>query len=327
MRTTRIRLAAWLVALLLLTMVTRLPLLRLNQPIDDEVVYGVAAHTIVDGGVPYINAVERKPPLLFYVYAAVLKTFGSDNWRALHITEVLWIFATMAALVVIARNLFDTETGLIAALLYSIFQAWSYWNNLAFNGEVLMNLPLAWAFAIAFSSAPPHRLINVFIAGALVAVAFLLKQPAAIAIVPLALFVIPTSAATDQMPFARVLIQLVVLMLGLSVVLLAMAGWLFSRNVLAEAFYWTITNHTVPEMFWLKGIENTLAFVAFCSPITIGAWLSFRDAEIWKARQAERRALSALAGVSLIGAASSGRFYPHYYIAAVMPCALLALKP
>jgi 4-amino-4-deoxy-L-arabinose transferase-like glycosyltransferase len=219
-------LVAWLVALLLLTMVTRLPLLRLNQPIDDEVVYGVAAQTIVDGGVPYINAVERKPPLLFYVYAAVLKTFGSDNWRALHITEVVWIFATMAALVVIGRKLFDTETGLIAALLYSIFQAWSYWNNLAFNGEVLMNLPLAWAFAIAFSSVPPHRLINVFIAGALVAVAFLLKQPAAIAIVPLALFVIPTSAATDQMPFARVLIRLVVLMLGLSVVLLAMAGWL-----------------------------------------------------------------------------------------------------
>ena len=82
------------------------------------------------------------------MYAAVLKTFGSDSWRALHMIEVVWILATMTALVVIGRRLFDLQTGLSAAPLYSIFKAWSYWNNLAFNGEVLMNLPLAWAFAI-----------------------------------------------------------------------------------------------------------------------------------------------------------------------------------
>src|SRR5262249_21378987 len=62
------QLIIWILALVLLTVATRLPLLRLDRPIDDEVVYGVVAQTIVDGGVPYVNAVERKPPLLFYVY-------------------------------------------------------------------------------------------------------------------------------------------------------------------------------------------------------------------------------------------------------------------
>ena len=181
------QLIIWMLALVSLTVATRLPLLRLDRPIDDEVVYGVVAQTIVDGGVPYVSAVERKPPLLFYVYAAVLRTFGSSNWRALHVVEIAWILATMAGLFVVGRRLFDDDTGLIAALLYSIFQAWSYWNNLAFNGEVLMNLPIVWAYALGLSRQRSRRIFDLFIAGALLAVAFLLKQPGAIAAVPLAL--------------------------------------------------------------------------------------------------------------------------------------------
>src|SRR6266550_942996 len=181
------------VGLVLLTIATRAPLLRLQLPIDDEVVYGVVGQAIVDGGVPYLSAVERKPPLLFYVYAGVLRTFGRDNWRALHAVEVGWILLTMAGLYVVGRQLFDRDTGFIAALLYSIFQAWAYWNNLAFNGEVLMNLPIVWAYSLVLSIRRAHRLGDVGVAGGLIAIGFLLKQPAAIAIIPLALYVLMSS--------------------------------------------------------------------------------------------------------------------------------------
>lgn len=319
------RLIVWALALVVLTLVTRLPLLRLDRPIDDEVVYGVVAQTIVDGGAPYVSAVERKPPLLFYVYAAVLRTFGSSNWRALHLVEVAWILATMAGLFVVGRRLFDESTGLIAALLYSIFQAWSYWNNLAFNGEVLMNLPIVWAYVFAFSRQDSRRIFNLFVAGALLAVAFLLKQPAAIALVPLARYVVWLSHSPGTRfawrnafgPFAS-------LAIGFSMVLGAIAVWLFSRGLLGDAFYWTITNHAIPQVYWVKGLENTLAFAAFCLPMTASAWLSTLDTELWREKRAERNALIALVFVSLVGASSSGRFYPHYYIALIPPCALLA---
>jgi 4-amino-4-deoxy-L-arabinose transferase-like glycosyltransferase len=312
-------------ALVLLTLATRLPLLRLNRPIDDEVVYGVVAQTIVDGGVPYVSAVERKPPLLFYVYAAVLRTFGSYNWRALHLVEIVWILATMGGLYVVGRRLFDADTGLIAALLYSIFQAWSYWNNLAFNGEVLMNLPIVWAYALGFSEQDSRRSFNLFIAGGLLAVGFLLKQPAAIAFVPLALHAVSSpQRRTGLSTLNDSLGRLSSLSIGFATALVAAAVWLFSRGLLGDAFYWTITNHAVPQVYWDKGIENTLAFTAFCLPITAGAWLSSRDSELWKEKRSERNALIALVVVSLLGAASSGRFYPHYFIAVIPPCALLA---
>jgi 4-amino-4-deoxy-L-arabinose transferase-like glycosyltransferase len=319
------RLIIWALALVFLTLATRLPLLRLDRPIDDEVVYGVVAQTIVDGGVPYVSAVERKPPLLFYVYAAVLRTFGSSNWRALHLVEIAWILATMAGLFVVGRRLFDDNTGLIAALLYSIFQAWSYWNNLAFNGEVLMNLPIVWAYALGFSRPDSRRLFNLFVAGALLAVAFLLKQPAAIALVPLALYVVSSSpSSTTRFAWRDWFGPLASLSIGFSTVLVAVVVWLFSRGLLGDAFYWTITNHAIPQVYWFKGVENTLAFTAFCLPVTASAWLSARDSELWSKKRAERNALIALVVASLVGAASSGRFYPHYYIAVIPPCALLA---
>src|SRR5207249_927665 len=59
--------------IVLLTIAIRLPALLHPLPIDDEAGYSVIANEIVDGGRPYIDAVDRKPPLLFWTYAAVFK--------------------------------------------------------------------------------------------------------------------------------------------------------------------------------------------------------------------------------------------------------------
>jgi 4-amino-4-deoxy-L-arabinose transferase-like glycosyltransferase len=134
--------------IILLTVAIRFPSLQHPQAIDDEAAYSVVANEIVDGGRPYIDAVDRKPPLLFWTYAAVFAIAGKYNWVALHAAALLWTLGTMAGLYVIGRRLFDRETGLIAALFYSVFQPWAVANNLAFNGEMLMNLPLVWAWAI-----------------------------------------------------------------------------------------------------------------------------------------------------------------------------------
>ena len=110
-----------LLGLVLLTIVTRLPALLHPLPIDDEAGYSVIANEIVDGGRPYIDAVDRKPPLLFWIYAAVFKVAGKYNWKALHLVSLSWALATMAGLYAIGKQLFDRETGLVAALFYSVF--------------------------------------------------------------------------------------------------------------------------------------------------------------------------------------------------------------
>jgi 4-amino-4-deoxy-L-arabinose transferase-like glycosyltransferase len=288
--------------------------------------YSLVANEIVDGGRPYIEAVERKPPLLFWTYAAVFKISGKYNWKALHVAALVWTLCAMAGLYVLGRELFDRQTGLIAALLYSVFQPWWTWKNLSFESEMLMNLPIIWAWAIAFGRGSSRLRPELFAAGALLGTAFLLKQPAAIAAVPLGIyFLLPSYRATRGFTPSNSIMQAAMLTLGFFVALGLVAFVLWKQGILHDAFYWTIADHDVPHVFWQKGIMNTLIFVGTCLPLVIGAMMGcYYKTDIWTGKTAERTALLGLLAVSAIGAAAGARFYPHYYVQLIPPLALVA---
>ncbi len=288
--------------------------------------YSVVANEIVDGGRPYIDAVERKPPLLFWTYAAVFKIAGKYNWKALHVAALVWTLCAMGGLYVLGRELFDRHTGLIAALLYSVFQPWWTWKNLSFDSEMLMNLPIIWAWAIAFGRGSSRLRPELFAAGALLGLAFLLKQPAAIAAVPLGIYLLLPSyrVCRDVTPTTSI-IQATVLTSGFFAVLGVVTIVLWKQGVVRDAFYWTIADHDVPHVFWQKGIVNTLTFVGTCLPLLIGAIMAWADkGEIWNGKMAERTALLGLLVASAIGVVAGARFYPHYYVQLIPPLALLA---
>src|SRR5213596_1802577 len=312
--------------IILLTVVIRLPSLLHPQPIDSEAMYSVVANEIVDGCRPYIDAVERKPPLLFWTYAAIFKVAGEFNWKALHFVALVWTLGAMAGLYVIGRELFDRNTGLIAALFYGIFQHWWTWKNLTFDGEMLMNLPIIWAWAIAFRRGSSRLRPELFAAGAFLGAAFLLKQPAAIAAVPLGIYLLlPSYRVSRSLTRTNSIIQAAMLTAGFFAALGLVTIVLWKQGILHDAFYWTIADHDVPHVFWHKGIVTTVTFVAACLPLVIGAILACRDRdEIWAGKMAERRALLGLLAASVIGAAAGARFYEHYYIQLIPPLALLA---
>src|SRR2546423_15334772 len=99
--------------IVLLTVAIRLPSLLHPQPIDSEAMYSVVANEIVDGGRPYTDAVERKPPLLFWTYAAVFTIAGKFNWKALHMVALVWTLCAMAGLYVIGGEVFVTDDGVL----------------------------------------------------------------------------------------------------------------------------------------------------------------------------------------------------------------------
>ena len=312
--------------IILLTVAIRLPSLLHPQPIDSEAMYSVVANEIVDGGRPYIDAIERKPPLLFWTYAAIFKVAGEFNWKALHIVALVWTLCAMAGLYLVGRELFDRKTGLIAAFFYSVFQHWWTWKNLSFDGEMLMNLPIIWAWAIAFRRSSSRLRPELFAAGVLLSAAFLLKQPAAIAAVPLGIYLLlPSYRASRSLTPTNSISQAAILTAGFFAALGLVTIVLWKQGILHEAFYWTIADHDVPHVFWQKGIVITLVFLGVCLPLVIGAIMACRDkSEIWTGRTAERTALFGLLAASAIGAAAGARFYPHYYVQLIPPLALLA---
>ena len=112
---------------------------------------------------------------------------------------------------------------------------------------------------------------------------------------------------------------------GFVIALGAVALILRAQGILHDAFYWTITDHSVPYVFWAKGIALTLTFVGACLPMMIGAAMAWRDVDgDWSNRKAERAALFGLVVASAVGASAGGRFYTHYFIQLIPPLVLLA---
>lgn len=323
------------IGLILLTIVVRAPALVHPRPIDDEAIYSVVAVEMVEGGKPYVDAVERKPPLLFWTYAALFALSGKYNWFALHAAALGWVLLSMLALYLLGRRLFGPPAGLVAALFYSLYQPWATWKNLAFNGEVLMNLPIAWGMVITFWESRSRTRPELLAAGALLAAGFLLKQPAAIAAVPLGVYLLlPSYRISRGLGVGHALAHAALLSLGFWGALGLVAGLLQYLGILREAYFWTVTHHDVPHgpgdpVFWIRGARMSLAFAAACTPLLIGTFLAVRrrwrrPRGLWCGREPEFVALAGLLGVSLLGTAASGRFYPHYYIQLVLPLAILA---
>ncbi len=326
----------WVLALIvLLTLVTRLPALLHPRAIDDEQVYAVVAREMLQGGLPYLDAVERKPPLLFVVYAAVLGAAGGDNWFALHLVALGWTLATMGLLYLTARRLFDPGTGLVAAALYGLFQMWGDYRNLAFNGELLMNLPIAAALLLVFREEERRWRPALIAAGGLIALATLLKQPAGIAGVALAAYVLGSPYRTTRgLELGDSLWHAFELALGFCGVLGVAALLLHLAGILPEAIYWSVTNHGEPIgpttwHYWNKALSNTGYFLAGTAPLALGAaaaagLLGPRAQAPWYHRAPERRALLVLLLVSLFAVSSNGQFLFHYYLQLLPPLVLLA---
>jgi hypothetical protein len=154
----------------------------------------------------------------------------------------------------------------------------------------------------------------------------LLKQPAAIAAVPLGIYLLlPSYLARRSLTRTSSIIHAIMLTTGFFAALGLVMIVLWKQGILREALYWTIAGHDVPHVFWQTGIVTTLAFLGASLPLVVGTIMACRDKDkIWAGRTAERTALLSLLAGSAIGAAAGARFYPHYYIQLIPPLALLA---
>jgi hypothetical protein len=154
----------------------------------------------------------------------------------------------------------------------------------------------------------------------------LLKQPAAIAAVPLGIYLLlPSYRANRGLTRTASVTHAAMLTAAFFATLGLVAIVLWEQGILSEAFYWTITHHSIPRVFWEKGVLNTLIFLGACLPLVIGAAMAYRGGGgVWAGNSAERTALLGLTVASAVGAAAGARFSPHFYIQLIPPLALLA---
>src|SRR5262245_13962085 len=70
----------------------------------DEAHWTLTGRLVADGGLPYVDFVDRKPPLLFYLYAVLVAASGG-NLIAIHLWMIVWVAATASVVRRLLREL------------------------------------------------------------------------------------------------------------------------------------------------------------------------------------------------------------------------------
>jgi 4-amino-4-deoxy-L-arabinose transferase-like glycosyltransferase len=305
----------WLAAILAFS--TFLRLAFLHEPFDrDEGQYATIAQTILRGGLPYRDAVEIKPPGVFYLYALAIRVLGASP-EAIRLFTAGYATLTVLAVYAVARELSGKRAGLYAALVYGICSTLPLLQASSSNTEVFLVLPLTvglWSLLRAMETKQRRYLFWCGLSGAMA----MLIKPVALPMVGVEFLLILFLRSGEGQLKVRAR-DLGAFLLPMALCALAVLAYFYLRGGLGDFLYWTVK---YPQKYResaaggpLFARSFSLLWLSLLLPVLLGV-----PSAIWLATK-KRDLAGVLPLLMLVAAclavALPGKYFPHYFITLV----------
>ena len=95
--------------------------------LNDMDYYALVSDKLLRGGILYRNAIDTKPPLVFFHYALIFRLFGRDNVTAVKIVTMIWLGLSAVAMRNIRKELFPSSGMPERAALLFVLASFSGW--------------------------------------------------------------------------------------------------------------------------------------------------------------------------------------------------------
>lgn len=315
-----------------LIILTRLPSVFAPVTSIDETDFAVQTAVWMNGGTPYIDFVEKKPPIIHMAYAIAFWIGGVSNMAAVHILFMWIIIATAIMIYVSADRIAGRNAAVAAALLFSIYQAGYDLNDfLSANTEILMNLFCTASFLSFIIAAANERRgrLCVALSGFFAAMAVMAK-PVAITFPP-AIFLACLATRIQSRKFSKVFIDTTALAVGFAIPFIALAIWLHMSGALDDAIRWVWTEnaryssvHVTAMEFLARGATRFGIYTAVSLPLWVLSAVAI--ARIAKDRNFDppRAFLLSWLFFSFFSVSLGARFFPHYFLQFLPALAILS---
>ena len=322
-----------LVAICLIPVLLYLPFLA--APFErDEGVYATVAQGLLDGRVPYRDLFDNKPPLVYGWYAFSFILFG-EHVVAPRLIASLLLSLTTLSLFGQARMIFPRGVAYLAAGLFALSTGLPF-VALHANTEAYMLLPLvtslaAFTVGLRNSRLRPEGWASArwfLLAGALGGLAMMTKQVAVWNL--LALAAVSTwwrwRLGDTGWRMGQPALSLLV---GAAVTTAVVAAPFAANGALGDLLYANVLYNwlyvQVPTYGQrLANVANgTLFFVVLAAPLVAAAVAGLFTVMRTKGRPVYI-VLIVWAVASVVGVASGGRFFPHYFLQLLPAMAVLA---
>ena len=319
------RLAAVLAAVCALPILLYVPFLQ--EPFErDEGFYAAVGQLILDGDLPYRDAFDNKPPLVFGWYALSFLIFGEHIWAPRLVAAVL-LSVTTLLIYVQGRLLFSRGEALLAACAFALSVGLARLGTNA-NTEYFMLLPLVAGLVTFTLGHQTGRLPWFLLSGVLNGIAIMTKEVSAFNLAFLILWTLYPAwrrGALDRHRFASV-----ALVLGGASLAVALTIAPFLVQGAFADFWDAAVVYTLQYAGDRSALEriSALVFTGLFPFVFAGPWIALSIfGSIYLIRGGEDRWGWLLFGWSVAGVISIiflGRIFAHYYVHLLPALGLMA---
>jgi 4-amino-4-deoxy-L-arabinose transferase-like glycosyltransferase len=324
------------VIIIAIVVVLRLPTLLPSLYNADEGYYGIIANDTLDGGTLYQTAVDTKPPGLYYVYIAVFKLAGKNNLFAVHVLAILVVVGTALVIRRIGAREGGDWAGAWSGIGYAVFvHAYRPGDTLAANTEIFASFPLALSVLIFLQAERKGRWVWMFLSGALIAVATLIRQPAAVTLVAMLAYLIYLWIMPRYQSLGRVLAEGSGLVTGFIAVIAGLACYYQWQGNLHDAYLWAwafavrYVESVTTLLYVVKRVVTVHLAVLLASGLLwyFGIWQVIRTLRSFRpgtAMPGEQVFLISWLVLSYLAIFIGWRFPGHYHLAVLPALSILA---
>lgn len=227
------------VIIITIVVILRFPTLLPSLYNADEGYYGIIANDTLDGGTLYRTAVDTKPPGIYYIYIAVFKVAGKNNLLAVHVLAILVVAATALVVRRISARVGDDWAGAWSGIGYAVFvHAYRPGDTLAANTEIFASLFLALSVLIFLQGERKEGWGWMFLSGALVGMATLIRQPSAVTLGAMLAYLVYVWLIPRHQTLGRVLTAGTSVVTGFVAVIGGLAWYYQWQGNLHDAYLW-----------------------------------------------------------------------------------------
>lgn len=279
----------------------------LTEPFDrDELAYGVVARLLLDGGQPYRDLFDHKPPLIYLWFALSFELFGENEWGP-RILGALALSGAAAGTMVAAAMLYGSRARWIAGTIFGLACGVALVRPYA-NLEPFMLLPMCWSLVFALRARGGGGCGSIALAAVFASVACLTK-PVALPNAAVVLWLCVGKGGWQDTARWMAWFATPAALLGLWFVGLGTADEALYANVTYNLLY--AAELPVAEKLRLLA-HNGVAVGMASGPVVLAGTLG--AARILARHNRDDRVALAWLAASIAGTAATGRFAGHYFI-------------
>lgn len=300
----------------------------------DQGIYAYIGNIILDGGLPYKDAWDFKPPGIYYIFALSSLLFGK-SMISIRIFEIIWQITTALFISAIATKVLRRRLiGMIASSAYLfLFYTYGFWETA--QSESFLILPLTMSIFCFLVAGEKQRSLFLFMAGFSLSIAVLFKYQFGILLVVMIAMILwhknsllsPSARATAPEMRMR-LLKAVALVIGFSIPILIILVY-FYANAALEDFITTefvLASNYVKLSFQDKSLIFFLAQGGFYF-VAIIALILIIPLFLWFTNKLTARILLVIAwaGTCLLSIILQGKFFLYHYPPLIAPLILMFL--